>query len=511
MTHRSTPRFSSLAAAALLLGGAACVSDPDAGDRAWAGPDGWVAGDVFEPPAPDDAPEAPPSVGEPGDPLDFEPAIPPGTHVWSSAAGGPATDLARSVALGAYGELLVTGSFYGTLDLGDESLRALGGYRVLAAAYSNAGELLWARTLPGTGNHHGHGIAGHPDGGYVLFGAFTGTIDLGGGPLDSAGKSDAFLARFDGRGEHVWSTRFGGVDQVRGLSVGVDGHGRIVAAGTFAGTASFDDEILDSRGGEDVFVALLDSAGVVTRVVQIGDTEADELGGLAVHPSGAFVLAGTSTLPGSRDGAAAPTEIEGDRSPMRRAMVAAFHADGNVAWVRALGTGGDGSAAAVAIDATGNVAVAGSFAGALHFGGAHLEAAGGTDAFVALYDVRGQELWARATGGDLDDTAAAVAIDPVRGVIVAGTFRGAVHDASGAVTLASSGGEDVFVRGYGMRGTPRWQASYGGIGDDRVAAITVDYEGNLTLTGGYEGHTSYGGETFVSRGGYDLFVATVTQ
>src|SRR5262249_16052641 len=43
-----------------------------------------------------------------------------------------------------------------------------------------------------------------------ITGLFKGTIDLGGGPLASAGDFDFFVAKLDASGKHVWSKRFGG-------------------------------------------------------------------------------------------------------------------------------------------------------------------------------------------------------------------------------------------------------------------------------------------------------------
>jgi len=59
----------------------------------------------------------------------------------------------------------------------------------------------------------------------------------------------------------------------------------------------------------------------------------------------------------------------------------------------------------IALDATGNIALAGAFRGTLSLGGAcsPLVSAGDQDMFVAKLDPDGDCLWAQAYGSDEDD------------------------------------------------------------------------------------------------------------
>jgi hypothetical protein len=96
-----------------------------------------------------------------------------------------------------------------------------------------------------------------PDGDILVTGSFFGGIDLGGGPLVSAGMEDMFLARFSPTGAHVRSDRFGDASYQRGACVATDAAGNLFAGGFVGGTMTIDGIDLVSHGQEDIYLARL--------------------------------------------------------------------------------------------------------------------------------------------------------------------------------------------------------------------------------------------------------------
>ena len=124
----------------------------------------------------------------------------------------------------------------------------------------------------------------------------------------------------------------------------------------------------------------------------------------------------------------------------------------------------------------------------------------------------GQLSWSVGFGSPLDEAPAAVQFDANSNAIVMGTFRGRMDADPGpaTVTLASSGGADVFVAKFAPGGQLVWARSFGGPGDDEAGALVLDEVGNVYLTGAFYGAADFCPTAAVapatSRGGADIFI-----
>lgn len=157
------------------------------------------------------------------------------------------------------------------------------------------------------------------------------------------------------------------------------------------------------------------------------------------------------------------------------AFVRAYGADGNHVWTRQFGTAQDDVANAAAVDAHGNLYVAGATRGPLE--GAN---AGGADGFLRKYDSGGAELWTAQFGTIEDDAVYAIALDLDGYPVLVGTTHG---DLSQAV----SGASDMFVRQYDASGDHQWTAMHGGSGPDEGRGVAVHEDGNIFVSGSTEG------------------------
>ena len=159
-----------------------------------------------------------------------------------------------------------------------------------------------------------------------------------------------------------------------------------------------------------------------------------------------------------------------------------------------------GGGADVALDASGNIYVAGGFNGTADFdmagSGFHLTADGSTDAadaFVACYDSSGDFRWAIRAGGMEFDRGSAIALDAAGNVYVAGSFDGtAEFDAAGSgFTLPSVGPRDAFLASYDDSGNFRWALQIGGEDFDHGFGVAVDTAGDIYVTGGFDGTADF--------------------
>jgi len=149
------------------------------------------------------------------------------------------------------------------------------------------------------------------------------------------------------------------------------------------------------------------------------------------------------------------------------------------------------------VDRDGNVYLAGRFSGTSAFDPANplavTMAQGGTDAFVSKFDRAGKFLWSRSFGGVGADEIRAMAISPLGGVILTGSFSGRVDfdPGTGVSESVSSGASDIFVLSLSPSGAFGWVRTLGGAGSDSGRALALDGNGFILVGGTFEGQVDF--------------------
>jgi hypothetical protein len=92
---------------------------------------------------------------------------------------------------------------------------------------------------PTLGSVEVRSIATTTTGNIALAGLLQGSVDLGNGPLSSAGGTDLLVADFDPSGATIWSRRFGDATDQGSAYVATSGTGDIVVATGFRGVLDF--------------------------------------------------------------------------------------------------------------------------------------------------------------------------------------------------------------------------------------------------------------------------------
>src|SRR6185369_6676346 len=159
-----------------------------------------------------------------------------GTHLLSKRFGSTADDLAKSVAIDPFGNVLLTGTFRGNVSFGGATLTSDGTFQspyypggpdVFIAKFDNNGSPIWSKNFTNTSGDEGYSIASDANGNIFLTGYYQGTIDFGGGILLQNGGSDIYLAKFSSAGVHLWSKHFGGTAADSGQALAVDSSGNV--------------------------------------------------------------------------------------------------------------------------------------------------------------------------------------------------------------------------------------------------------------------------------------------
>jgi hypothetical protein len=290
-----------------------------------------------------------------------------------------------------------------------------------------------------------------------------------------------------------YSTYLGGGGQDSARAIAVDAAGYAYVAGYTDSTdfPSAGPLQTKSGGGVDAFVAKLSPAGnALVYCTYLGGGWDDRAFSLATDASGSVYVAGWTyspnfpTTPGARQ-----RSLAGGRD----AFVSKLNPAGNsLVYSTYLGGGGHDSANAIAVDAAGNAYIAGDtyssdFPASNAFQGS---SGGGQDGFVAKLNPAGSVLlWSTYLGGNGDDRANALALDPSGNIYITGGTFSTNFPTFHALQPSNAGGQDAFVTKLAADGHTLVYSTYlGGSGgsvtaNEAGAAIQVDAAGSAYIAG----------------------------
>jgi hypothetical protein len=221
-----------------------------------------------------------------------------GAYTWVRHYGAPddLAPLGAGIAASPTGDVLVTGTFSGSIDTGSGVISSAGGNDVFVALLDGAsGSTTWFKRYGDASTQSSQGIAATLGGGALVTGGFKSTIDFGGGPVSAIGAWDTFLADLGSNGSQAWSMHFGAgnpTDTTNGSGVAVDVSGNVVVTGSFAGAVNFGDAPLASMGGHDVFLAKLDTGGAHQWSKRFGSTSTQTSAAVTTDVNGRVLLTG---------------------------------------------------------------------------------------------------------------------------------------------------------------------------------------------------------------------------
>jgi hypothetical protein len=258
----------------------------------------------------------------------------------------------------------------------------------------STGQAVWVDRLEGPGNDYLEtALANGPNNTTLVGGYFdqsTTFATSGASPMFiGGGDRDVFIAQLNSSGGIGMTKTFAdpAFEEVTSLAwTGTE----IVAGGFLAGMATFGSTMLSSMDF-DVWIGKLAVAnGAPVWTVPLGGSGPDKYPYVAVDAQGNIYAVGT--VSGS---ATFGTYSVGGAGGLDIFVVKLRNSDGGVIWATSFGSTGDDTAAAVAINSSGELLVSGTVSGPIETGGPF---AGGTDAVLAAYNGDGTRLWTKVIG-----------------------------------------------------------------------------------------------------------------
>lgn len=367
------------------------------------------------------------------------------------------------------GNVFVTGGTGGSLD-GNTSA---GDLDMILVKYNAAGEKQWTRQLGTAAEDTGNAVAVDASGNIYVVGTTLG--DLGGPHEGNADEYDIFLVKYNTEGTEQWRRRLGTPEVDDAPCVAVDDTGNIYVSGTTYG--DMDGDLGGTNAGNfDIFLVKYNAAGEKQWTRQLGTEYSDECYSIAVDTNGNIYMTGLTY--GNLDGKI----MAGGNFDV---FLVKYNAAGEKQWTELLGTPSDEYGYGVATDAGGNVYVTGVTSG-------HLEGtnAGGTDMFLAKYNTSGVKQWTRQLGTTSDDDGWGVAVDANGNIFVAGDTYGALEENTSAgdwdafLVKYNTSGTRQWIRQFG---TDSEDVAYGVKTDSGGNAFVTGY-----TFGGLDGNINAG-------------------
>lgn len=359
----------------------------------------------------------------------------------------------------------------------------------LWGTYYGGIDLDWGYAVAADG-HHSVYLAGFTMSNDSLLIATPGSLQPGNG-----GGGNGFLAKFDGNGDRLWATFYGGDQQDELYSVVCDGSNNVIIAGV--ATSTFN--IATPGSFEDSFYnpGYQYTAGLLAKFDSVGDrlwgtyyksftdtfVVADVYNG-SVATDG-FNLYFSAWTDGG-DSVTTPGTWQPDfQGTLSNVLLAKFNDSGARQWATFYGGSDQNNSGSVACDKIGNVYLMGmttSDSAIASAGCFQPTRAGGWDIFLAKFDpANGSRIWGTYYGGPGDETISTTQIaSGAAGYLYITGYTGSTTGiATAGVWQAVYGGgvNDAFLAAFDANDSEVWSTYYGGDGDDDAEACATDNVG----------------------------------
>lgn len=358
-----------------------------------------------------------------------------GLLIWVKQIGGIKNDVSDLIHIDIFGNIYIIGTFSASISFeksGDTLvLNPNGGNDIFFGKYDNNGELIWAKSIGGSGNDFGRAIGVDRFGNVYISGYFKNIVDFDPSTsvhnLVCSNDFCCYLAKYDQNGNYIWAFNFTSTGANYGIAFEIDKSDHIYFSGYYHQTIDLDNgdsaQLFTSAGSTDVFLTKFTLEGSLVWAKDIKGINLDY-----------------------------PTSLH--------------------------------------IDNIENIYLSGGYTDTLRFidtlnpkmliSNGYLG-----DFFLAKYSCDGNLIWARSDAGFKSEGISAFSICQNQFLYVTGGFQDTIYFETGnnSESIISKGLSDIYLAKYNTDGDFIWVKSIGGINDDYVYSITSTDSLNVFITG----------------------------
>lgn len=319
----------------------------------------------------------------------------------------------------------------------------------------------------------------------------TGRSPDWGSPVNAySGGQDAYVACLDSTGNLLWNTFLGSSDNDEGGGIILDSSGNIHVTGESSST--WGSPINAHSGGDDVFIACLDSSGNLLWNSFLGSSSEDSGNSIALDNSGNIYLIGESNATWGSPVSTHSGDID--------TFVACLDSSCNLLWNTFLGSGNEDCGKGISLDISGNIYVIGQSDATW---GSPINAySGSEDVYIASLNNTGTLMWNTFLGNAGYDWVGGIRVDTSGNIYASGT-----SSSWGSPVNPHSGGWDAFLACLNTSGNLLWNTFLGSLSTDLGGGIVLDNSGNIYMVG--QSNATWGLPINAHSGGSDIFVSKI--
>ena len=457
----------------------------------------------------------------------------PGT--WAVSFGGDLQDYAEDILVDDAGNAYISGFYRDSLIFpGGPSFFARGKSDVFLAKYDNSGQLAWAKTYGWYANEFAHGLAMSPDGNVIMVGQYQDSTIFEGDSLFSfdslywgppniapALTYDIFILEVDPNGnmQSLWGGGWFSSEDF--YEVEFDTEGNMVFTGVWRGFNRFAQNGW-GKGYDEAMLCIMDTALQNSYTVVQEDTIWKWYESFS-HKATAFgrffdrgeVLGTIGDSVYLMGGTFQDTCWFRDSTIYEitdfedDVFITAYDDTLGFRWVATAGGPGKDEIEALVTDAAGNIYIGGHFDQTMSLGTNNLTSMGKLDGYIAKMDQSGNFTWVKNLGGPWFDSVKDMEVKANGNILVTGYFQGEFNYGSTQMTAMDSLDQQMFVIEIDAAGNIVWARQGGGASLDQGVTVDSDANGYVYVYGTFNETAYFGQASVTSTGSDDLFVVRI--
>jgi hypothetical protein len=377
------------------------------------------------------------------------------------------------------GSTYLAGNFTASTKLNENSTKLTGDNNIFISKFNAKAENVWLRQIKCNDYCYISSISTDLSGSIYTCGNFKGEINTGEQTLISGKSKNAFIIKMDNKGDFVWSKQINGKFSNNKLFLKNDSEDNLIFAGSFTGILNIDSTTCQSKYFTDILIAKFNDKGELITLKVFEGKANDLINDIAINNKNEIFLTGSFEKELTVSDNVLKSQGRKD------AFLIKLNNKLQVIFSKQIGGIYDDYGQNISIDSKDNILLAGSFSDEIQLDKEnYLISNGLLDVFLIKYDNNCKIIWAESFGGFSNDYQSSIAINASNNIYLAGTFRGEIHKKDSRIN-SSNFSNDIFLAKYDANGYFRFIESFGDTNTDFGEKLIIDNANYIYLTGNF--------------------------